>query len=943
MSSLPCHSEPSRAKNLQFYLCFLLLLLLLLLLFTSCTTPFTPPPNALSIAIPSRWSQDLNAQATPWLAAQLRVYEMPSQTKVHDTTMEVDETTGTVKAKSFKLPGGKTYKFIIEFQYLTPGQPIAFAYAEVEKEIGDGNAETVSFTSSDIRYEVDKQDPNISASISQGIIPDLDPDNDGWSSYQELKDKVSPTDKTSIPQPPALKISTDQPQQGPDLFITLEGEDNAHVEEMKLSDPICGVTKISEVSTNTNGKVTQKTVYRLDLLSVSSQLNSRSIQGTISDGVTSVQGQSKEAELQKINSTQSHPSFAFSDPELGTELEGMATLKGVACARYGVENISLKYNGEALIGYTKEETKNVLLREIEISFRQVNTEALPDGVVNLEVEVMDENKHAGVGNGQYKVTNSNPIKIESPKGRKWVFGNEPISFNVVNQPNTTLVLAAVSLEKSDEDINEDLLMVPLSPVSTNSNSATYTLDVSHAEEGGTVKILVSASQSDGSIPPTRTIKFKVRNKPKIKTYQAGELWKGWEGGKISYEIENVEKNTITIEGQAKPSLNCAADPVNGIMSCKGELPITPQQNQMYLLKASRNSTAKEVCEEQCNADRSITPEVTILGPDMPKYGVISNFPGETRPKHELTLPENNKEYRVRAIELNNNGQETAMIPIDEKKSGGTNLPLSNLKPRKDYKFKVEETSGAQILNTLEKIVTTGDQGLVLWLRFNEDPSKNIMCDGADDPAEIICDYSGENNHGIPFGGPTWLEGQGAMSFDGVDDYINIQSAPSLNFNNGESIGMDVRLTVMALDDGAFVVTKGSWDGSHGNYSFMMNPSTNEFGFTLSNPAVTQDLRVYPNYLVSTGFPILNNASHIILTHKFGDANSTKMSINGVPSPGSWTYGTGNVQPDVQDLPLTLGKRTQPSPFNIYYEGLVDELIIYRTHLGDDYMTGTSSD
>ncbi|MBI2335205.1 MAG: hypothetical protein HYU97_00365, partial [Deltaproteobacteria bacterium] len=340
MSSLSCHSEPSRAKNLPFYFCFLLLF------FTSCTTPSTPH-DTLSIPIPSRWSQDLSAQATPWLAAQLRVYELPTQTKVHDTTMQVDEITGTVKAKSFKLPGGKTYKFIIEFQYLTPGQPIAFAYAEVEKEIGDGNPETVSFTSSDIRYEVDKQDPNISASISQGILPDLDPDNDGWSTYQELKDKVSPTDKTSVPQPPTLKISTD-PQQGPDLIITLDGEDNAHVEDMKLTDPICGVTKLSEVTGSANGKVTKQIIYRLDLLSVNKDLTTRLLQGTISDGVTTIQSTGVDKQFDKPSGNENRPAFVFTEPEENAELEGTIQLKGIACGREEILSIGVTANGEEL-------------------------------------------------------------------------------------------------------------------------------------------------------------------------------------------------------------------------------------------------------------------------------------------------------------------------------------------------------------------------------------------------------------------------------------------------------------------------------------------------------------------------------------------------------------------------------------------------------------------
>ncbi|MBI2336538.1 MAG: hypothetical protein HYU97_07240, partial [Deltaproteobacteria bacterium] len=585
-------------SNLLFYL-----FPLLFLLSTSCTTPSTSP-EGLSIPIPSRWSQDLNAQATPWLAAQLRVYELPTQTKVHATTMQVDETTGTVKAKSFKLPGGKTYKFIIEFQYLSQGSAIAFAYAEVEKEIGDGNAETVSFTSSDIRYEVDKQDPSISASISQGILPDLDPDNDGWSTYQELKDKVSPTDKTSVPQPPTLKITTTQ--QGTDLLITLEGEDNAHVEEMKLTDPICGVTKLSEVTGSANGKVTKQIVYRLDLLSVNKDLSSRQLLATVEDGVTAIQGKDEKASL-TLDSNLSHPTFAFSDPEEGTELEGTQTLKGIACARQGVQGVTLKYNGEVLAGDTTEKNENILW-EMETTFNQLNTELLPDGVVQLEVEVVDKASNSGLGKGQYSVVNTSAIKVVSPKGRKWIFGNEEIEFNVVNQPQVSLVSIKGPIGK-------------LKPIAKNPASASSTLGVSGMEEGEPVTVTVVTEQVDGKPGPSRPVTFKVRNKPNIKIFKSGDLWNGWEGS-LQYEVENVNPTTLMIDDQTiitDSEKQCSVN--ENITTCKGSFKVKPQVSTKYTLKASRLATTEEKCDKQCDVAQDFTPTIMAFDGDVPRYGV----------------------------------------------------------------------------------------------------------------------------------------------------------------------------------------------------------------------------------------------------------------------------------------------------------------------------------
>ena len=924
-SCIPCHSEPSRVKNLPFFFC------LLLLFCSSCTAPSTPP-DTLSIPIPERWSQDLNAQASNWLAAQLRVYEMPSQTKVHDTTMEVDDTNGTVKAKSFKLPGGKTYKFIIEFQYLSQGEPIAFAYAEVEKEIGDGNAETVSFTSSDIRYEVDKQDPNISASISQGILPDLDPDNDGWSSYKELKDKVSPTDPSSIPQPPTLKLSAPKPEPGiTDLIITLEGEDNAHVEEMKLIDPLCGVTKLSESTGSANGKVTKQIIYRLDLLSVNKGLTSRQLLATVEDGVTAIQGKDEKASF-ALDSNLSHPTFVFSDPEEGTELEGIQILRGVACGRYPLADIQLKSGGENLENYDLEKTPNVL-GDIVI-FNEVNTAQLPDGIVELEVSVSDEQGYGGSGKGTYKIANDSQIQVALPKGRKWVFGKEALFFTVVNLPKTTGVLATAN--KAGVTFSSKINL---------SESATYLLDVSNEKEnkeGDSILITVEAPQSDGSEPPKRTIEFKVRNKPKIKVFKTGDLWKGWETS-LHYEVENVDPTTLTINDQAvitdenKKEL-CSDN--QGITTCKGSMKISPLVTTKYTLKASRRITTDankpdEICGDQCKIAQDFAPEVTTWNGNIPRYGVD--------PTTSFTLPgDNSKEYRIRVIELDNNSQETTTIPIDEKKTGGNSLSLSNLKPRKDYKFKVEETSGTQILNTLEKIVTTGDQGLVLWLRFNEDP-KGSPCAEQDDPSKTICDYSGNNNHGIPQGAPEWLEPpqsgilDGALKFDGVDDYVEIPNSVSLN---PPSVSIQAKIEILGI--------------VNGGHQEIIDKRLAGFGYELR---VMGDGPLDAVVIISSDDPessmgtvkssILDLDTSYVLTATYDDiAKRISLYRN-----DELMYTDAALGTNIRTAPSTgsafISKRSFDYPNPPWFNGNIDEISLYNRELSDkeveDHYLSTSGD
>ncbi|MBI2335446.1 MAG: hypothetical protein HYU97_01605, partial [Deltaproteobacteria bacterium] len=721
---------------------------------SSCTTPSTPP-DTLSIPIPSRWSQDLNAQATPWLAAQLRVYELPTQTKVHATTMQVDEVNGTVKAKSFKLPGGKTYKFIIEFQYLTPGQPIAFAYAEVEKEIGDGNAETVTFTSSDIRYEVDKQDPNISASISQGILPDLDPDNDGWSTYQELKDGVSPLNGQDIPKVPTVQITLNKI--GEEIEITLQGQDNKRVEGLKLADPLCGVRKMSEQGLGTNQA---KVVYRLDLRSIDEGYNQRNIQAIIWDGVTANQTGSQETAPFSIKGDESHVSFVFTEPEEGTELEGITTLQGIACGRKEIMNFKIRFNGEELTGYDVAMSLGDY-GEKKVIISNLNTELIPDGEVEIQGESIDGSDIKGQGIGKYKITNKSAIKVKQPEGRKWIYGAQSLSFSVVGEPSAK----SLTVEHSGQG--------ELSSLSTTDVNGTALLNVKNATEGSKESFTIRSYDGNDVLLAERTVTFEVRNNPQIKQFNS-EWVQGPTGFDVKLNYEVLNANSISI-GQNEILCGLEGSPVKNIKICKGSVQGKLQQagDNHYVLTATRG-------------DSKSSQDIPVegVGAYFPRYGVVSNKNDEA--PNEIKLP-NSGSYRLKAIRLNKQLQEGSTDFEKEDKDGAI-IPLdkTQLQPRTDYKIRLEKLTKPQgnVLGTMEKIVTTGDKDLVLWLRFNEDPSKKEICEGGD-AGEYVCDYSGNNNHGIPQGDPEWLEPPqsgllgGALQFDGVNNMIVIEDSPSL--------------------------------------------------------------------------------------------------------------------------------------------------------------------
>jgi len=58
--------------------------------------------------------------------------------------------------------------------------------------------------------------------------------------------------------------------------------------------------------------------------------------------------------------------------------------------------------------------------------------------------------------------------------------------------------------------------------------------------------------------------------------------------------------------------------------------------------------------------------------------------------------------------------------------------------------------------------------------------------------------SGYNNAGTLVNGPTWT-GQGELSFDGIDDYVDIANNPSLDMTTELTVTLWMKPLVLATD------------------------------------------------------------------------------------------------------------------------------------------------
>ncbi|MEM0324682.1 MAG: DUF2341 domain-containing protein [Candidatus Aenigmatarchaeota archaeon] len=133
-----------------------------------------------------------------------------------------------------------------------------------------------------------------------------------------------------------------------------------------------------------------------------------------------------------------------------------------------------------------------------------------------------------------------------------------------------------------------------------------------------------------------------------------------------------------------------------------------------------------------------------------------------------------------------------------------NIPANSNKTIYLYYGNSEATS----LSNVKDVFIREIDGLVLHLTFDEGEGT------------IAYDSSGNNNHGTLINGPTWVDGVygNALSFDGVDDFVQINDSPTLNpTNDGFTISFWINLN-RYVNPGAIIAKRV--DPNNGYFVFI---------------------------------------------------------------------------------------------------------------------------
>jgi hypothetical protein len=192
-------------------------------------------------------------------------------------------------------------------------------------------------------------------------------------------------------------------------------------------------------------------------------------------------------------------------------------------------------------------------------------------------------------------------------------------------------------------------------------------------------------------------------------------------------------------------------------------------------------------------------------------------------------------------------------------------------------------------------------GVVLALPFDE---------GEGDTA---FDYSGYGNDGTLVNSPEWVDGKygGALSFDGVDNYVEINESASLNITEAITVSLWLRFNQIDINQG--IIRSRSEDGNNPWNVWYWNVGKFRFEVFIDGGSYVQ---VYTDDDSVT----LGDWIHFIGVF---DGVTLKTYLNGVEQLHSLT-AVGSIYPP--DSNVRIGE------YYGYFKGLCDEVRIYNRAL-----------
>jgi len=181
------------------------------------------------------------------------------------------------------------------------------------------------------------------------------------------------------------------------------------------------------------------------------------------------------------------------------------------------------------------------------------------------------------------------------------------------------------------------------------------------------------------------------------------------------------------------------------------------------------------------------------------------------------------------------------------------------------------------------------------------------------------DSSGNNNDGTIYGAdymPDQWGGQ-ALSFVGLNDYVEVGDASELRFGDGDSITIEAWVQPAAATALGVIIQKGGITDHNTSYVLRQAGKKVDFFYRGVDNA-WHGVRTNINVLIPLAW------NHVAVTYTFGTPASIIIYVNGIPCAVSWQW-PGSADPMENDQTLRFGGLNY---WGQKYYGLIDEVRIY---------------
>jgi len=208
--------------------------------------------------------------------------------------------------------------------------------------------------------------------------------------------------------------------------------------------------------------------------------------------------------------------------------------------------------------------------------------------------------------------------------------------------------------------------------------------------------------------------------------------------------------------------------------------------------------------------------------------------------------------------------------------------------------------------------------LILVLCFAPiDANAEMVSHWAFDEGEGNTAYDSANgNHGI-IQGASWTTGKinGALYFDGVDDYVDVMDDPSLRFSQYDSFSISFWAKPLAP---GYLLTKMRASAQYGYFGYEITWTNSQFCFILEKSRVANVYLYTPEDSAPAGIWHFVTVAY--------DNKNMEIYLNGeLSGSGTFNRDTGLTMPDKN---LSIGARSYDSVLTGYFTGTLDDIRIY---------------